>query len=111
MSEIRLSASLYQRFQTCPKSAVFSVDHEAKAFSKPSLRAALGNVSHKLIEDSVRIPQDWKSDQIHDWFEVNWETFVEKQYAELVENGLLTLSLNLDPGLDMLLPEPRPKPS
>lgn len=85
MSEIRLSASLYQRFQTCPKSAVFSIDHEAKAFSKPSLRAALGNVSHKLIEDSVRIPQDWKSDQIHDWFEVNWETFVEKQYAELVE--------------------------
>jgi hypothetical protein len=84
MSDIHLSASLYQQFLICPKSAVFSLDSEARNFSKPSLRAALGNVSHKLIENSVRVPQDWNSDQINLWFENNWEAFVEEQHAELV---------------------------
>ena len=84
MSEIRLSASLYQRFLACPKSASFSVDPEAKNLSKPSARAALGMVSHELIENSARIPQDWSLEQITEWFETNWETFVEKQYGELV---------------------------
>jgi CRISPR/Cas system-associated exonuclease Cas4 (RecB family) len=84
MSEIRLSASLYQRFLACPKSASFSVDPDAKNLSKPSTRAALGMVSHELIENSARIPQDWSLEQITEWFETNWEIFVEKQYGELV---------------------------
>jgi CRISPR/Cas system-associated exonuclease Cas4 (RecB family) len=84
MSEIRLSASLYQRFLSCPKSASFSVDPETKSHSKPSVRAALGMVSHELIENSARIPQDWNLEQITEWFETNWESFVEKQYGELV---------------------------
>lgn len=84
MPEIRLSASLYQRFLTCPKSASFSVDPEVKNDSKPSVRAALGMVSHELIENSARIPQDWNLEQITEWFETNWELSVEKQYRELV---------------------------
>jgi CRISPR/Cas system-associated exonuclease Cas4 (RecB family) len=84
MSEIRLSASLYQRFLACPKSASLSVDPDAKNLSKPSTRAALGMVSHEIIENSARIPQDWSLEQITEWFETNWEIFVEKQYGELV---------------------------
>jgi CRISPR/Cas system-associated exonuclease Cas4 (RecB family) len=84
MPEIRLSASLYQRFLTCPKSASFSVDPEVKKHSKPSIRAALGMVSHELIENSARISQDWNLEEITEWFETNWEVFVEKQYGELV---------------------------
>jgi CRISPR/Cas system-associated exonuclease Cas4 (RecB family) len=84
MPEIRLSASLYQRFLACPKSASFSVDPETKNHNKPSTRAALGMVSHELIENSARIPKDWSLEQITLWFETNWEMFVEKQYGELV---------------------------
>jgi CRISPR/Cas system-associated exonuclease Cas4 (RecB family) len=84
MTEVRLSASLYQRFLTCPKSASFSVDPEVKHHSKLSIRAALGIVSHELIENSARISKDWNLEQISEWFETNWELFVEKQYGELV---------------------------
>lgn len=84
MPEIRLSASLYQRFLTCPKSASFSVDPEFQKHSKPSIRAALGMVSHELIENSARISQDWNLEEITEWFETNWEIFVGKHYGELV---------------------------
>ena len=84
MPEIRLSASLYQRFLSCPKSASFSIDPEVKNYSKPSTRAALGMVSHELIENSARIPKDWSLEQISEWFETNWEIFVAKQYGELI---------------------------
>jgi CRISPR/Cas system-associated exonuclease Cas4 (RecB family) len=84
MPEIRLSASLYQQFLTCPKRASFAVDPEAKKCSKPSTRAALGIVSHELIENSARIPQNWDLDEVTKWFEINWELFVEKQYREIV---------------------------
>jgi len=86
MPEIRLSASLYQRFLTCPKSAVFSIDPEAKALERPTLGAALGMVSHSLVENSVKIPQDWSPELIGEWFEKNWEAFVQEQYSELIKN-------------------------
>ena len=85
MSDIRLSASLYQRFLTCPRSAVFSIDPEAKALERPTLGAALGMVSHSLVENSVKIPQDWSPELIGEWFEKNWETFVQEQYSELIK--------------------------
>jgi hypothetical protein len=46
--------------------------------------AALGMVSHELIENSARIPRIGVWKKLHDWFETNWETFVEKQYVKLV---------------------------
>ena len=83
MSEPRLSASLYQRFLACPKNAALSIDPEAKELGRPTLRAALGLVSHSLVESSVRIPQGWSAEQINEWFKTNWDTFVEKQFTEL----------------------------
>jgi CRISPR/Cas system-associated exonuclease Cas4 (RecB family) len=83
MSELRLSASLYQRFLNCPKSAAFSVSDETKHLNKPSLGAALGLVSHSLIENSVRIPTEWAPEQIEEWFESSWEKFVEEHRTTL----------------------------
>ena len=85
MSELHLSASLYQRFLTCPKSAAYSVNDDTKHLNRPSLRSALGIVSHSLVENSVRIPAEWTSVQIGEWFEKNWENFVKAQYSELEE--------------------------
>ena len=84
MSEVKLSATLYERFLTCPKSAAFSIDKNFNNLAMPSLRSALGNVSHRLIEKSVRIPQGWSEAQISEWFEVNWESCVEEQFSNLI---------------------------
>lgn len=83
MSELRLSASLYQRFLICPKSAAYSVSNETKHLNKPSLGAALGLISHSLIENSVRIPSEWTTEQIEKWFENGWEQFVEEERIKL----------------------------
>ncbi|CAN2187971.1 PD-(D/E)XK endonuclease-like domain, AddAB-type [Candidatus Nanopelagicaceae bacterium] len=83
MSELRLSASLYQRFLICPKSAAYSISNETKNLNKPSLGAALGLISHSLIENSVRIPTEWTTEQIEEWFENSWEQFVEEQRTKL----------------------------
>ncbi len=83
MSDLKLSASLYQRFLVCPQSASFSVDPKFKVLNKRSLRAALGIISHKLVEKSVRIPQEWSKEELSTWFESNWKELVEKQYSEL----------------------------
>jgi CRISPR/Cas system-associated exonuclease Cas4 (RecB family) len=85
MSELKLSASLYQRFLVCPQSAVFSVDLNFRELKKRSLRAALGIISHNLVEKSVRIPQEWSKEEISRWFESNWNELVENQYIELTQ--------------------------
>jgi len=83
MSEIRLSASLYQRFLDCPRSAAYSINEETKHLSRTSLRAALGMVAHSLVENCSRIPSEWSEDQISVWFEVNWEKYVAEQLESL----------------------------
>ncbi len=84
MIEVRLSTTLYERFLTCPKAAAFSIDEDAKKLSMPSLRAALGKVSHRLVEESTRIPHNWSESDIALWFDENWRVYVEEQFLELV---------------------------
>lgn len=83
MSEIPLSATLYQRFLTCPSSAAFSVDPYARQFVKPSLKALLGIVAHKLVEQSMQISNELSHEQVAVWFEKQWQLFIEEQYVEL----------------------------
>ncbi len=83
MAEIRLSATLYQRFLACPKHASLSLNHSTKHLAKPSLRAALGKVSHQLVESSVRIPSDWDNEEISEWFELNWDNLIDEEFTEL----------------------------
>lgn len=83
MAEIRLSATLYEKFIACPKNASFSLNPSVKHLIKPSLRAALGKVSHRIIESSVRMPGDWDSERITKWFELNWDNFIDEEYLEL----------------------------
>jgi CRISPR/Cas system-associated exonuclease Cas4 (RecB family) len=83
MSEILLSATLYQRFLTCPSSAAFSVDPNAKRFLKPSLKGLLGIVAHKLVEQSMHISNELSHEQVAVWFEKQWQFDIEEQYAEL----------------------------
>lgn len=83
MSDLKLSASLYQRFLTCPQGAAFSLDQNLKYLNKLSLAAALGIVSHALVEKSTQIPIEWNREEISEWFETNWNELVEEQYSEL----------------------------
>jgi CRISPR/Cas system-associated exonuclease Cas4 (RecB family) len=83
MSGTHLSASLYRRFQVCPQSALFSISPESRSLNRPSLRAALGLIAHKLLEEASIISQDWSTEEIDKWFEINWQQILEKQYSEL----------------------------
>ena len=83
MSDLKLSASLYQRFLNCPQGAAFSIDQNVKYLNKLTLGAAIGIVSHKLVEKSTRIPIEWSKDEISTWFETNWNELIEEQYSEL----------------------------
>ena len=83
MSELRLSASLYQRFSKCPKSAAYSISNETKHLNKPTLGAVLGLVSHSLIENSVRFSAQSAPEQIVEWFESSWEKYVEEHRTNL----------------------------
>lgn len=85
MSGIHLSASLYRRFQVCPQSALFSISLEGRNLNRPSLRAALGLIAHKLLEQASTISQDCSREEFDKWFEINWQQILEKQYSELSE--------------------------
>lgn len=83
MTEFKLSASLYQRFLMCPQSALFSVDSNLNFLKKPTPRASLGIISHKLVEKSVQIPQELDKAKISEWFETSWNNLVDDQYSDL----------------------------
>jgi CRISPR-associated protein Cas4 len=81
---MKLSASLYNKFLVCPKNADLSLNPELKHLNKSSLRAALGNVSHKLAEESMGLSLDLSTEQISSWFDSNWESCIQAEYESLL---------------------------
>ena len=81
---MKLSASLYNKFLVCPKNADLSLNPELKHLNKSSTRAALGNVSHKLAEESMGLSLALSTEQISSWFDSNWESFIQAEYESLL---------------------------
>lgn len=81
---MKLSASLYNKFLACPKNADLSLNQEFRHLNRTSLRAALGNVSHKLAEESMGLSLALSTEQISSWFESNWESFIQEEYESLL---------------------------
>lgn len=82
---MKLSASLYSRFLSCPKNADLSLNPDFNHLSRTSPRAALGNVSHKLAEKSMGLAVDLSTEQMSSWFESNWESLIQDEYSSLMK--------------------------
>jgi len=78
-----LSASLLNRYLSCPKQAAFSLEPQLKNYNKTTPSAALGSVVHKVLELSARNPVNWDESTLMDWFEKKWMELLFVEYENM----------------------------